>query len=89
MLVDEVEEATLEDFRWRLLGASSLSSDLRLILLEVECSKGDADDEFRLESPNSEALVGGDDASGEDFCGELLFVLLELEEYVEVVVREF
>lgn len=63
---------TDEDFWWRLWIGD------RLFFVEV-CA-GDADEEVRspAEFSNSEALVGGEDASGEDLCGEVFLFLLEL-----------
>ena len=46
------------------------------------------EDEVRFpeEFSASEALVGGDDANGEDFCGEVSLVLVVEAEWLEIVV---
>ena len=68
---EEPDEETELDFWWRLwMGDREFFVD--------GCRAGDSDEEVR--SPEvlsiSEAFVGGEEASGEDFCGELLFTLL-------------
>lgn len=70
--VDETEEETEEAFWWRLCIGD------RLFL--VDGWAGEADDEVRSpeEFSNSDALVGGDEARGEDLWGEVFLFLLEL-----------
>lgn len=72
----EEEDVTLDDFWWRLWIGE------RLILRVEAWGAGEAEDEVRPdELSNSEALVGGEEARGDDLWGELpLLFLLEVVE---------
>ena len=73
-LVDETDEATEDDLWWRLwIGDREL--------FELRRFAGEAEDEEEVRSPEelstSDALVGGEEARGDDFCGEVSLVLVE------------
>lgn len=82
-LVEETDEATDDDLWCRLW-----IGDREFLLPRWFAGEADEDDEVRSpeELSTSDALVGGDDARGEDFCGEVSLVLVEEEEWVEVLV---
>ena len=71
--VEDTEDATEDDFWWRLW-----IGDRETLMVEWS---GEAEEElWPDEFSNSEALVGGEEAKGDDFWGELPLVLLEVEE---------